>query len=286
MELLQLKYFCDAAKTENFSKTAKKYDVPPSNVSQSIRRLETELGCELFDRSANRIRLNASGKLFYENTSSALSLLEKGAKELSGKKQNETLSICINSNRRIVMQAVERFQKKWPEVSILTRFLFDATGENFDLVISVPDERLKSFDSRKLTEEVLAIAVKKDLPYAKSITSLSHCRELPFITMGTETSHYRLTASLCEENGFLPHVALQSDDPFYIRKCVELGLGIAIVPTFSWRGLFSEEVKLLPLDGKKRSTYLYTKKSVTAAAEKMIALLLEEFRLETEMLND
>ncbi|MBR2431832.1 MAG: LysR family transcriptional regulator, partial [Clostridia bacterium] len=42
MELLQLKYFCDAAETQNFSKTAKKYLVPTSNISQSIKRLEKE----------------------------------------------------------------------------------------------------------------------------------------------------------------------------------------------------------------------------------------------------
>lgn len=282
MEILQLKYFCDAAKTENFSKTAKKYNVPPSNISQSIRRLETEIGCSLFDRTANRIRLNASGKFFYENATSALSLLEKGKRELQKEKQKETLSICINSNRRIVMQALERFQKEWPNISILTRFLVDADEQDFDLVISVPDERLKHFSSQKLAEEVLAVAAKKDLPYANEITSLTQCQKLPFITMGTETSHHRLTTSLCEENGFFPRIAIQSDDPFYIRKCVELGLGIAIVPTLSWRGLFSEDVILFPLKGKKRSTYLYTKKTVTAATENMIQYLLEEFRRETE----
>ena len=42
MELLQLTYFCDAAVTQNFSKTAQKYNVPPSNISQSIKRLEIE----------------------------------------------------------------------------------------------------------------------------------------------------------------------------------------------------------------------------------------------------
>ena len=49
MELLQLKYFKDAALTENFSHTAKNFYVPQSAVSQSIKRLETELGVELFN---------------------------------------------------------------------------------------------------------------------------------------------------------------------------------------------------------------------------------------------
>ncbi len=48
MEVLQLRYFCDSARTQNFSLTAKKFMVPPSAVSQSIRRLEKELGFVLF----------------------------------------------------------------------------------------------------------------------------------------------------------------------------------------------------------------------------------------------
>ena len=47
MELLQLQYFCDAAERESFSATAKAYFVPPSAVSQSVKRLELELGVPL-----------------------------------------------------------------------------------------------------------------------------------------------------------------------------------------------------------------------------------------------
>ena len=61
MELLQLTDFCDAALTENFSKTAEKYKVPPSNISQSIKRLEKELSIALFDRRANRVVLYPVG---------------------------------------------------------------------------------------------------------------------------------------------------------------------------------------------------------------------------------
>ena len=65
MELLQLKYFCDAAETENFSLTAKKFEVPPSGISQTVKRLEEELGTELFIRGANRVSLNEQGRIFY-----------------------------------------------------------------------------------------------------------------------------------------------------------------------------------------------------------------------------
>ena len=42
MELLQLRYFCHAAETESFTVTAKHFCVPPSDISQSIKRLEKE----------------------------------------------------------------------------------------------------------------------------------------------------------------------------------------------------------------------------------------------------
>ena len=64
MELLQLTYFCDAARTQNFSQTARYYQVPASNISQSVKRLEEELGAPLFDRRGNRVSLNPRGEAF------------------------------------------------------------------------------------------------------------------------------------------------------------------------------------------------------------------------------
>ena len=62
MEFLQLRYFFESAKNESFAKTAEKYQVPATSVSASVKRLEAELGCELFHRSSNRIMLNDNGK--------------------------------------------------------------------------------------------------------------------------------------------------------------------------------------------------------------------------------
>ena len=50
MELLQLRYFKDAAELENFSMVAKKNMVPQPSISKTIGKLEDELGVLLFDR--------------------------------------------------------------------------------------------------------------------------------------------------------------------------------------------------------------------------------------------
>ena len=82
MDLLQLTYFCSAAKTQNFSKTAELFFVPPSNVSQTVKRLETELGARLFVRESNKIALNETGKKFFNKISKALTLIEEGKAEV------------------------------------------------------------------------------------------------------------------------------------------------------------------------------------------------------------
>ena len=59
----------------------------------------------------------------------------------------------------------------------------------------------------------------------------------------------------------MPEVALKTDDPFYFRRGVEMGLGIAFVPEFSWLGQFSERIRLIPCGDFSRDIYLYTDKT-------------------------
>ena len=60
--------------------------------------------------------------------------------------------------------------------------------------------------------------------------------------------------------GFEPNVVIRTDDPFYVRKYVEMGLGIALYPSVSWDGLFSDKVVCKSIGGLRRKTYVIRKK--------------------------
>ncbi|MBR2616285.1 MAG: LysR family transcriptional regulator [Clostridia bacterium] len=283
MELLQLRYFCDAAKTENFSATAKKYGVPPSDISQSIRRLERELGVTLFDRRANRVSLGSAGKRFYERASRALVILEEAAEAARDDGETGEIGILINTNRRIVMRAVERFRPLHPNINFRIKFMETPSPLSGDLVISTKEETLGHFAEELLLTERIALAVPAEEKRRESLSSLSDFREAPFITGSENSPLYRITKSICEREGFSPHVAMQSDDPYYIRKCVELGLGVALVPTVSWRGQFSERIRLIPVEGAERTTYLYhpKEKYLSRGMQAFLAILKEECKKES-----
>jgi len=279
MELLQLQYFCDTAETENFSKTAKKHLVPTSSVSQSIKRLEKELGCELFDHGGNKITLNNDGKQFYADASQALLLLDQAKErilEQSEELQGDVHLICM-SNRKIVTDALEVFVQQHPKVNFIIHHNLEAE-QSFDVLISnhCPYEYSKKL---LLVDEEICVAVHRDHPLAKrndpEITDLEKER---FITMPPGSNLYGITTNLCTGAGFSPNIAIQTDDPFYIRKYVEMGLGIAFVPQKSWEGLFEKNVVLKSVGNIRRKTYAYlsTRLRPKRAVERFLQVLREQ----------
>lgn len=279
MELLQLKYFCDAAQTQNFSKTAKKYFVPTSNISQSIKRLETELGCELFEHRKNKILLNDAGKLFYENVFQALALLE-GAKEsirnCGSELQGEIKILCL-CNRSVISSAIEGFSQAHPQVNFVLHHDLNAPLD-FDIVIS----DIAPIPYRKkllLADEEICIAVNKNHPLAqREQLRVEDLEQERFISMTAGNSMHTITMSACAEAGFVPNIAIQTNDPFYVRKYVELGMGIAFVPTYSWKGIFAEDVRLKSVGNIRRRSYAYLpgNKYVKESVELFLQCLKEE----------
>ena len=207
MELLQLTYFCHAANTQNFSQTARKFGVPPSDISQSIRRLEKELAADLFIRQSNRISLSQQGRAFYQGISAALSLIDDSVASVTDPQGYRKITICINTNRRIVMQAIERFQKRRPDIDISTKYFSDPTGDNFDLIVANDDQRLGSYHRQTLLSEELAFAVNSSNPLATcDRLTAAQLSTQPFITMNEQSSLFTLTHTICTDYGFKPHI--------------------------------------------------------------------------------
>ncbi|MBQ8304150.1 MAG: LysR family transcriptional regulator [Clostridia bacterium] len=272
MELLQLKYFCRVAKIGSISAVAKEFSVPASSVSQSIKRLEKELNIKLFNRKANAVSLSEKGAVFLEYVEKSLNSLENGIAATTDDINSGEISICINTNRRIVMETVEKFKKVFPDVSVKTRFICNDNFDDFNIVIDKEGLCLNGYTSEKLISEELAVAMSKNFSLSeKRDFKMSDLKDAPFIIMGEKTSLYESTLSVCEKFGFAPKIAIQSDDPFYIRKCVELGLGVAVVPLFSWLGQFNDSVILKPIKNCTRTTFVYINN------KKFLSLKTKEF---------
>jgi len=279
MELLQLKYFCDCAQTEKFSQTAKKFLVPVSNISQSVKRLEKELGVELFVHLGNRVTLNNNGKKFYEYVSEALNLLESGKASVSDSEENfsgDIRLVCV-TNYKMVSMAIEAFLVKHPNVNFI---IYHKQEENmkFDILIS---DTPPSEHSQKmlLIDEEMLIAINKNHPLVnKPDLSVSDLENERFITLSTSGSIKNITVSTCNEAGFMPNITIQTYSTEYIRRYVKMGLGISFVPA-SWGKKYSDIIAFKKVGNLRRKTYAflpkenYTKRAVKLFLEILIGII-------------
>ena len=78
MELRHVRYFDAIAETLNFTRAAERLHVTQSTLSHQIRQMENELGVELFDRSAKKIRMTESGEILRTYLTPALEQIDRG----------------------------------------------------------------------------------------------------------------------------------------------------------------------------------------------------------------
>src|SRR5258707_5531614 len=76
MELRHLRYFIAIAEERSFTRAAERLWVAQPGLSTQIRRLEAELGVQLFDRHTRGVDLTAAGELFLERARVALAAVE------------------------------------------------------------------------------------------------------------------------------------------------------------------------------------------------------------------
>ena len=264
MELLQLRYFCDAAETQNFSHTAIRFQIPPSAVSQTVKRLEREMGAPLFDRSANRIRLNENGRILYDRASRALALLEEAERQIgdSARAIGGEIRLLVHTNRRLITQVIGAFRERYPDVTFLLDHQVKEGFDRYDLIISDEPFPFDRWDAFPLVTEHFCLAVARDHPLANAEEiSPVDLREESFVSMREDSSLYRTTRRICLEHGFEPRVTIQCDDPYSVRQYVAMNLGITLFPAVSWEGLFSEQVRIRPIGPFCRTTYFRQRKN-------------------------
>ena len=82
MELRQLVYFDAVVRYGGFSRAAERLHIAQPAVSAQIRRLETELGTTLLQRTTRRVALTHAGELFLARTRRVLDQLDRARADL------------------------------------------------------------------------------------------------------------------------------------------------------------------------------------------------------------
>ena len=95
MELRQLEYFQMASRLRNITRAAERLRVSQPNITVAIKKLEAELGIQLFDRSQKQLALTPEGAVFLNRVELALRNIQDAVLEVNDYKQLQKGTIKI-----------------------------------------------------------------------------------------------------------------------------------------------------------------------------------------------
>lgn len=261
MELRQLRYFQKVAEMENITLAAKHFMIPQPSMSQTISRLEKELGNTLFDRKNGKLFLNEQGKIFLQHVERVLQELDNGVAAVAEK--NEKISgpvkIKVMENHRFILTCVPRFIDRYPDVSIsVSHGYYEDQDITYDLCVSSKMTYKRMSAQTPLIKERIVLAVHENHPLAgKDSVGIRDLKGERLISLPAQSSLYSITVDLCRTHGFEPLIPIICDDPYFIRKYVFDGMGIALAPELSWKGRFRENTVLIPVEDPPISVSSY-----------------------------
>ncbi|MFL5813842.1 MAG: LysR family transcriptional regulator [Bdellovibrionia bacterium] len=242
MELRHIRYFLAVAEELSFTKAAQRLGIAQPPLSQQIQVLESELGCELFDRTHRHIVLTHAGREFMTDAKQILEAVVRAERKVSLAKRGmtERLSIGILSSLATSEFAalLRSFRKEYPNVEV--RLVEQSTLRQLDSLqnseIDVGFSRL-GFSTPAIVETYqvrshkLRLAVPTLHPFAKKKRiEWSDLNTEPLILVDPKIAspgYYNELYDHCRDAGFEPFVQQYTSNVATQVWLVSAGLGIA-----------------------------------------------------------
>jgi len=124
MDLAALKIFLAVAHERSFSRAAAKVHRTQPAVSQAVRRLEAELGEQLFDRSSKTGTLTEAGRMLQNYGQRLVRLAEETESAVRDLRDLRRGRVLIGANEAAVhtlLPLVARFRQEYPDITIDVR---------------------------------------------------------------------------------------------------------------------------------------------------------------------
>ena len=295
--LKQYEYVILIAQVGSISQVADMLNMSQPTLSKYIKKLEGDLGLELFDRTTIPLKLTAAGECFVSFGKKLIDTEHQLQKQLEEIKQNKsvTVSLGISPSRApyLIPSVIELYRNSSNNARIAVKERTTAElsellkqGE-LDLVISLLEEKTAEFERIELFEEDILLAVPLSM-CGDNEDSLQIMRSSPLIQVGKGLN-------LCKTMGELtdalqirsPEIECQSIES--ALALVKRGIGVTIVPSYVAKYGSEEQnkkIRFLPLpaeasDGanesyKRKVCLFFRKEQFLSNAEKDLISCIKE----------
>ncbi len=250
MELLQLKYFLAVAESEHMTNTAKQLHIAQPALTQSIHRLEQELGVSLFERAGRGIRLSPAGAYVRDRVKPAMETLENVVRDVQLFQQGEqgVVRVGVHAASGVAIDGIAAYSELNPHVSF--EITQDERERHRDVIVTTITPRGSSTVENAVEKTPFSERIGIAVPASSALgntASLADFANERFIALAGSRRFREVCDTFCARRAFTPHIAFESDNPLVVKKMIGLGLGVGFWPDHSWGDLDPKSCRLVHL---------------------------------------
>lgn len=226
--ILELTRFKKVADVGSITRACGSLFITQPALTQSIHRLEEELGTKLFKKSGKKISITNEGQTVYELTEKILRLWNQ-AKNLKKTRDYSKVSIGLFDNAALDLTTYIRdnFKDRKFEI-IIERSLSLVKKVNLgiiDICICVKPKELSAFPYVVIVKEYK----EKLIPVSSKIWKMP-LNKMPFILYEKDSQTQLYISQTFLDTGIKPNIIAESVNPLFLKELALKGYGVSILP--------------------------------------------------------
>jgi DNA-binding transcriptional LysR family regulator len=277
MDLYQLRGFYEIARERSFTRAAGKLFLTQPAISLQLKALEEELGEVLLERRRG-IRLTPAGEVLFDHARQVFAHLETAQDEIAALRRVLRGRLVIGTSDTnctyVLPEVLAEFRRRYPQVEMDIRNRMSPEVGNLVLNDEV-DLGLATLPVRHRDLLSQALFTRRDVLICRPDHALGKRRQVrlqevahyPLLALERGSTSRQLLDQTFAQAGLSLEVAMNLGGIEVIKRFVEIGLGIAVVPQVAVerelaegrlhaagvRGLPPRQVGLLEHRGRRRA---------------------------------
>ncbi len=244
MYLEQLRFFHAVAETGSFTAAARELHLTQPAVSNQVKNLEDELGQRVFERVGRSVRLTRAGEVLHTHTRRIFQQVREAEVILEDLKSLQTGRLYLGTVDVMsiyVLPSIFRvFHSRFPKVEISIEVDDTATisrgvrESRFDLGFATLPLREPNLMSISVYNDVMRAIAPAGHPLAgKKLVTLQDLADTTMIVYKQGSVTRSIIEQIFLSQGIELEPDMEIDRPEAMKKLVEAGLGVSIMPEMS-----------------------------------------------------
>jgi DNA-binding transcriptional LysR family regulator len=243
MDISQLEVFLAVAREGGFSRAAEKLYRTQSAVSQAVRKLETEIGESLFDRSSRDGLLTDAGRVLQEYAERLLNLRENAREALTELRELQKGKLVVGANEftaLYLLRVLAEFRRLHPAIRIVVQRSLgsqipdDVRRHNCEFGVLTYDPQDEDLASAVVYSDELIFVVPPQHPLAReSSVSIRQLGAESFVAHIVSSPYREKVIQAFNKYKTPLHMGVELPTLQAIKRFVAMGNGVAFLPEIS-----------------------------------------------------